>query len=159
VAIARAIALNPRFVLLDEAVSALDVSVQAQVVNLLLDLKAQLGLTYLFIGHGLHVVRHVADRIGVMYLGRLVEVGPADAVFTAPAHPYTRALLAAIPQLDPAARQGFAPLDGEIPSPTSPPAGCRFHTRCPLVQPRCRAEDPAPRRMDDGREVACHFPL
>jgi len=159
VAIARAIALNSRFVLLDEAVSALDVSVRAQVVNLLLDLKAQLGLTYLFIGHGLHVVRHVSDRIGVMYLGRLVEVGPADAVFTAPAHPYTRALLAAIPLPDPAARQGFAPLDGEIPSPASPPAGCRFHTRCPFVQLRCRTEDPLPHRTDDGREVACHFPL
>jgi peptide/nickel transport system ATP-binding protein len=159
VAIARAIALHPRFIVADEAVSALDVSVQAQVINLLQDLKQRLGLTYLFIGHGLHLVRHVSDRIGVMYLGRMVEVGPAEQVFRQPAHPYTRALLAAIPVADPTRRGSITPLAGEVPSPANPPAGCRFHTRCPIATTRCRGEDPGLVRYADKREVACHFPL
>jgi peptide/nickel transport system ATP-binding protein len=159
VAIARAIALHPRFIVADEAVSALDVSVQAQVINLLQDLKQRLGLTYLFIGHGLHLVRHVSDRIGVMYLGRMVEIGPAEQVFGRPAHPYTRALLAAIPVADPTRRGGFTPLPGEVPSPANPPAGCRFHTRCPIATTRCRGEEPGLVRYAEKREVACHFPL
>ncbi len=159
VAIARAIALNPRFVLWDEAVSALDVSVQAQVINLLQDLKAQLGLTYLFIGHGLHLVRHVSDRIGVMYLGRLVEVGPADALFHAPAHPYTRALIDAIPTSDPGRRRCAAVLPGEMPSADRLPTGCRFHTRCAAATDRCRRDDPPLAPLGAGRAVACHFPL
>jgi peptide/nickel transport system ATP-binding protein len=159
VAIARAIVLKPRLVVADEAVSALDVSVQAQVINLLQDLRQSLGLTYLFIGHGLDLVRHVSDRIGVMYLGRLVEVGPADAVFNAPAHPYTHALFAAIPRPDPARRGELTPLNGEIPSPISLPSGCRFHTRCPLAQARCRTEEPTLSQTGPRRQVACHFPL
>jgi peptide/nickel transport system ATP-binding protein len=156
VAIARAIALKPRFILADEAVSALDVSVRAQIVNLLLDLKDDLGLTFLFIGHGLGLMRHISDRIGVMYFGRMVEIGPADAVFRHPAHPYTRGLIDAIPAI------GKAPapvIEGEIPSPVNPPAGCRFHTRCPIAASRCRAEDPALSAYDADRAVACHFPL
>ncbi len=159
VAIARAIALNPRFVLWDEAVSALDVSVQAQVINLLQDLKAQLGLTYLFIGHGLHLVRHVSDRIGVMYLGRLVEVGPSDALFDAPAHPYTRALIDAIPRAEANRSRRTAALPGEMPSADRLPAGCRFHTRCVAATERCRREDPPLHALGAGRSVACHFPL
>jgi len=159
VAIARAIALHPRFIVADEAVSALDVSVQAQVINLLQDLKQRLELTYLFIGHGLHLVRHVSDRIGVMYLGRMVEVGPAEQVFRHPAHPYTRALLAAIPIADPTRRGSFTPLPGEVPSPANPPAGCRFHTRCGMATSRCRNDEPVLIRYADKREVACHFPL
>jgi len=159
VAIARAIAPRPRFVLLDEAVSALDVSVQAQVINLLQDLRAELGLTYLFIGHGLHLVRHVSHRVGVMYLGRLVETGPAEVVFRAPAHPYTRALIDAIPHPDPALRGAVVPIAGDLPSPAGVPSGCRFHPRCPMATRRCRDEDPALARTSDGREIACHHPL
>ena len=157
VAIARAIAPEPRFLVADEAVSALDVSVRAQVLNLLQDLRARLGLTYLFIGHDLHVVRHVSDRIGVMYLGRMVEVGPAEALFHAPLHPYTQALIAAIPEPDPRRRHKGVGLTGEIPSPAHLPGGCRFHTRCPLAQARCRAEEPAPREVAPERIVACHL--
>ncbi|MBY6242624.1 ABC transporter ATP-binding protein [Methylosinus sp. Sm6] len=157
IAIARAIALRPRFIVADEAVSALDVSVRAQIVNLLQELKERLGLTMLFIGHGLDVVRHVSDRIGVMYLGRLVEIGPADTLFRHPAHPYTKALLAAIPKLDPRLRCGLAPIDGEIPSFVSPPSGCAFHPRCPAVTARCREETPALVPIgEDSRAVACH---
>ncbi|MEC5386160.1 ABC transporter ATP-binding protein [Uliginosibacterium sp. H3] len=159
IGIARAISLNPKFVLADEAVSALDVSVQAQVINLLQDLKEQLGLTYLFIGHGLNVVRHVSDRIGVMYLGKLVEVGPADEIFTQPAHHYTRALISAIPIADPTRRREFIPIVGEIPSPTNPPSGCRFHTRCPAATQRCRDEQPELAAVNSAHAVACHFPL
>jgi peptide/nickel transport system ATP-binding protein len=159
VAIARAIALKPRFVLADEAVSALDVSVRAQIVNLLLDLREELGLTYLFIGHGLGLMRHISDRIGVMYLGRMVEIGPADALFRNPAHPYTRGLIDAIPALDPTLPQPSKTIEGEIPSPVHPPAGCRFHTRCPFATARCREEDPAPRNYGTERVVACHYPL
>ena len=159
IAIARAIALQPRFVLADEAVSALDVSVQAQMINLLQDLKERLRLTYLFIGHGLHLVRHVSDRIGVMYLGRLVEIGPAEALFRHPAHHYTRALVAAIPEPDPTLRRAFVPIPGEIPSAANPPSGCRFHTRCAAATARCRDEDPPLVAIDAQRAVACHFPL
>jgi peptide/nickel transport system ATP-binding protein len=159
VAIARAIAVNPRFIVADEAVSALDVSVQAQVINLLQDLKDRLGLTYLFIGHGLNLVRHISDRIGVMYLGRLVEIGPAEQVFSRPAHPYTRALIASIPRPDPASRRSIVPLGGELPSATDLPVGCRFNTRCSLATERCRREDPVLTNHDASREVACHYPL
>ncbi len=163
VAIARAVVTRPRVLLLDEAVSALDVSVQAQVVNLLTSLKDELGLTYLFISHGLQVVRHISDRIAVMYLGRIVEVGPAEAVFTRPAHPYTRALIDAIPEIGAARRDKAATLGGELPSPADPPPGCHFHTRCPSVTPLCRQQSPALQALgqgqDIGREVACHDPL
>jgi peptide/nickel transport system ATP-binding protein len=159
VAIARAIAVNRRFLLLDEAVSALDVSVQAQVVNLLQDLKDRLGLTYLFINHGLNLVHHISDRIGVMYLGHIVETGPAEELFRHPAHPYTKALIAAIPEPDPALRRSFVPIAGEIPSPSNPPPGCRFHTRCAAATARCRQEEPPLLRPSPGRTVACHFPL
>ena len=159
VAIARATAVNPRFLLLDEAVSALDVSVQAQVVNLLQDLKDRLGLTYLFISHGPNLVRHISDRIGVMYLGRIVETGPAEELFRHPAHPYTKALISAIPEADPALRRSFVPIEGEIPSPSNPAPGCRFHTRCAAATARCRQEEPPLLRPSPGRTVACHFPL
>jgi peptide/nickel transport system ATP-binding protein len=159
IGIARAIALEPSFVLADEAVSALDLSVQAQVINLLSDLRERLSLTTLFIGHGLNVVRHLSHRIGVMYLGRLVEVAPADALFRHPAHPYTKALLAAIPLPDPARRREFVPPVGELPSPTAPPPGCHFHPRCPAATARCKEEAPPLQTIATGRTVACHFPL
>jgi len=159
VAIARAIALKPRFILADEAVSALDVSVRAQIVNLLQEFKEQLGLTYLFIGHGLGLMRHISDRIGVMYLGRMVEIGPADALFRNPAHPYTRGLIDAIPSIDPTLAQTATIIEGEIPSPVNPPSGCRFHTRCPIATARCREDDPALTAYDTDRAVACHYPL
>jgi peptide/nickel transport system ATP-binding protein len=157
VAIARAIALRPRFIVADEAVSALDVSVRAQIVNLLQDIKTALGLTFLFIGHDLALMRHISDRIGIMYLGRLVEIGPANEAFRAPAHPYTRGLIASIPVIGQAPRAAL--LAGELPSATNPPPGCRFHTRCPLATPRCRDEEPVLTAQGGGRAVACHFPL
>jgi len=158
IGIARAIALRPKFILADEAVSALDLSVQAQIINLFLDLRERLGLTCLFIGHGLHLVRHVSDRVGVMYLGRLVEVAPAEALFLRPAHHYSYALLASSPIPDPTRRREFiAPL-GELPSPTAPPSGCHFHPRCPAATERCRTEVPTLRELEPGRTVACHFP-
>jgi peptide/nickel transport system ATP-binding protein len=159
IGIARAIALEPSFVLADEAVSALDLSVQAQVINLLSDLRERLSLTTLFIGHGLNVVRHLSDRIGVMYLGRLVELAPADELFRHPAHPYTKALLSAIPLPDPQRRREFVPPAGELPSPTAPPSGCHFHPRCPAATERCRREAPPLATLAAGRTVACHFPL
>jgi len=161
IGIARAIALDPSFVLADEAVSALDLSVQAQVINLLADLRERLQLTTLFIGHGLNVVRHLSHRIGVMYLGRLVEVAPADELFSHPAHPYTRALLAAIPQPvgDPSRRRSVAPPIGELPSPTAPPPGCHFHPRCPGATALCRSQAPSLTTVASGRQVACHFPI
>ncbi len=158
IGIARAIALDPSFVLADEAVSALDLSVQAQVINLLSDLRERLSLTTLFIGHGLHVVRHLSHRIGVMYLGRLVEVAPADELFKHPAHHYTQTLLAAIPASDPSRRRGALPPLGELPSPIAPPTGCHFHPRCPAATARCRSEAPPLAPIGNDRSVACHFP-
>jgi oligopeptide transport system ATP-binding protein len=156
IGIARALVLEPRFVFCDEPVSALDVSVQAQILNLLRDLQASLGLTYLFVSHNLAVVRQVADRIALMYLGRIVEIAPADELFARPRHPYAKALLASVPVPDPARRRATIPLAGEIPSPLDPPSGCRFHTRCPLADARCRAEAPVLTAREGGASVACH---
>jgi oligopeptide/dipeptide ABC transporter ATP-binding protein len=159
VGIARAIALNPKFILADEAVSALDVSVQAQIINLLKDLQQQLGLTYLFIAHGLNVVRHISDRVGVMYLGKLVEVAETDQLFNRPRHPYTSALISTNPSPNPYNRKDRVVLKGEIPSPANPPSGCRFHTRCPLATDRCKAEVPELQEYTKNHFVACHYPL
>ncbi|WP_042164212.1 dipeptide ABC transporter ATP-binding protein [Paenibacillus gorillae] len=159
IGIARAIALQPRFILADEAVSALDVSVQAQIVNLMKDLQQRLNLTYLFIAHGLNIVRHISDRIGVMYLGKLVEIAPSEELFRNPAHHYTRGLISSIPQPDPARKREFIAIQGEIPSPAKPPGGCRFHTRCPAATDRCRNEEPAMREVGTDHFTACHYPI
>jgi peptide/nickel transport system ATP-binding protein len=154
ISIARALASEPDFLVCDEPTSALDVSVQAQILNLMRDLQQRLGLTYLFISHNLAVVRHMADRLGVMYLGRIVEQGPAETIFGRPRHPYTRLLLDAIPDLEQVGRSR-TPVGGEIPSPISPPGGCAFHPRCPLARDRCRVEKPAHVTAGDV-SVACH---
>jgi oligopeptide/dipeptide ABC transporter ATP-binding protein len=159
IGIARAIALNPKFIVADEAVSALDVSVQSQVLNLMMRLQKDLGLTYLFIAHGLNVVRHISDRIGVMYLGKMVEVARTDDLFASPKHPYTKVLLSAIPQASPNRTKERIILQGDVPSPANPPSGCRFHTRCPFAQERCRVEEPKLETVGPDRQVACHFPL
>ena len=153
--IARALALEPRLVVLDEAVSALDKSVEAQVLNLLLDLKAEFDLTYVFISHDLNVVRFLCDRVMVMYLGRVAEIGPADAVLGSPAHPYTAALLSSMPSLDPDNRTESAPLAGDPPNPIDPPSGCRFHPRCRLAEPVCAAREPPLDPLAPEHRVAC----
>ncbi|SMQ63043.1 peptide/nickel transport system ATP-binding protein [Devosia lucknowensis] len=159
IGIARALALNPSFIAADEAVSALDVSVAAQNINLLQDLQEQFGLTYLFITHDLGMVEHIADRVGVMYLGRLMEVAPTEQLFSKPLHPYTEALMAAVPQPDPRGNRTRkrVPLKGEIANAANPPSGCSFHPRCPYAQARCSTEVPALRTVAGGRQVRCHF--
>ena len=161
IGIARAIALEPKLIVLDEPVSALDVSVQAQIVNLLSDLQERLNLTYVFIAHDLSVVRQVSTRIAVMYLGSIVELGNAEDIFTRPAHPYTQALISAVPVPD-VTKQGSRKrivLSGDVPSPINPPTGCHFHPRCPVAQDRCKTERPALNSKTNNRSVACHFPL
>ena len=156
ICIARALALRPSFIVCDEAASALDVSIQAQILNLLQDLKTEFGLTYLFISHDLGVIRHISDRVAVMYLGEIVEMAGRDAIFDAPLHPYTTALLHSVPS----SRQGkrhFETIKGDVPSAANPPPGCRFHTRCPLAQDICRTSPPPLRALAPGHEVACHF--
>jgi peptide/nickel transport system ATP-binding protein len=156
IGIARALAVKPEFIVCDEAVAALDVSIQAQVLNLFMDLREQFHLTYLFISHDLGVVRHLSDRVVIMYLGRVVESAPTDAIYAAPNHPYTRALLSEVPDIT-RRRREYIPIRGEIPSPLHPPKGCHFHPRCPQAGPRCGVEQPALRAVAQGRLSACHL--
>jgi oligopeptide/dipeptide ABC transporter ATP-binding protein len=158
IGIARALALNPRLIVADEPVSALDVSVQAQILNLLLDLKKEFKLTYLFIAHNLDVVRYISDRLAVMYLGKLVEIGKSEEVYKRPLHPYSKALISAAPVPDPNFdRSKRIILQGDLPSPANPPSGCAFHTRCPMAEARCKIEEPFLREIQVGHSAACHF--
>ena len=157
ISIARALVSGPDFVVADESVAALDVSIQADILNLLRSLQSELGLTFLFISHDLSVIAHTCDTVAVMYLGRIVEMAPKRSLFAMPRHPYTQALFSAIPSLDPDAQENAIKLEGEIPSPTNPPSGCKFHTRCRFAQARCKVDEPAFEDIGENHHVACHF--
>ena len=158
VGIARALAVKPEFIVCDEPISALDVSIQSQVVNMLEDMQAEMGLTYLFIAHDLSVVRHISNRIGVMYLGTIVETAPKKELYANPRHPYTRALLSAVPIPDPEVKKERITLKGDLPSPSNPPSGCLFHTRCPHCTEKCKTQVPTPVEIAPGHIVKCHYP-